>query len=147
MSQPAADAVVPHGIHHLRLTVTDIARSKAFYTTLLGREPVIDHSAAVDEPGVKEDQTRFYGGVVFSLGHQVIGLRPVADPADTFSSTRVGLDHLGFLVDTREELDRAAERLSADGVPHGEVTNIGSMIILSLQDPDDINLELCAPAG
>ena len=50
-------------------------------------------------------------------------------------------------MDSREELDRAAERLTADGVPHGEVTNIGSLIILSLQDPDDINLELCAPAG
>ncbi len=147
MSQQPTDAVVPSGIHHLRLTVTDIARSKAFYTTLFGREPVLDHSTEVDEPGVKDDQTRFYGGVVFSFGHQVIGLRPVADPADTFSSTRVGLDHLGLLVESRADLDRAAERLSADGVPHGEVTDIGSMFILSLQDPDDINLELCALAG
>ncbi|NHB12528.1 VOC family protein, partial [Burkholderia cepacia] len=59
----------------------------------------------------------------------------------------VGLDHLGLLVESRADLDRAAERLSADGVPHGAVTDIGSMTILSLQDPDDINLELCCPAG
>jgi glyoxylase I family protein len=143
MSQHPADAVSPSGIHHLRLTVTDIGRSKAFYTALLGREPVIDESAAVDEPGVREDQSRFFGGVVYSFGDQVLGLRPVAPADDTFSSTRVGLDHVGLLVESRTDLDKAAQRLDADGVPHGDVTDIGSMVILSLQDPDDINLELC----
>ena len=147
MSQHPAEAVSPTGIHHLRLTVTDIERSKAFYTTLLGMEPAIDESAAVDEPGVREDQTRFYGGVVFSFGDQVLGLRPVAEPGDRFSSTRVGLDHVSLAVASREDLDKAAERLSADGVPHGEVTDIGPMSILSLQDPDDINLELCFPTS
>lgn len=147
MSQQPVDAVVPSRINHLRLTVTDIARSKAFYGTLLGREPVIDHSAAVDEPGVREDQTRFYGGVVYSFGDQVLGLRPVAEPGDTFSSTRVGLDHVGLQVASRAELEAAAARLAADGVPHGEITDLGSMLILSLQDPDDINLELCCPQG
>ncbi|WP_204913266.1 VOC family protein [Microlunatus spumicola] len=147
MSQHPAEAVSPAGIHHLRLTVTDIARSKAFYTRLLGREPVIDQSDAVDEPGVREDQSRFYGGVVYSFGDQVLGLRPVAPAEDTFSSTRVGLDHVGLLVASRTDLDKAAERLSADGVPHGEVTDIGSMLILSVQDPDDINLELCFPTA
>jgi catechol 2,3-dioxygenase-like lactoylglutathione lyase family enzyme len=143
MSQHPADAVSPSGIHHLRLTVTDIERSKTFYSTLLGREPVIDESAAVDEPGVREDQSRFFGGVVYSFGDQVLGLRPVAPADDTFSSTRVGLDHVGLLVESRTDLDKAAQRLDADGVPHGDVTDIGSMVILSLQDPDDINLELC----
>jgi glyoxylase I family protein len=145
MSEPSHDAVIPSGVHHLRLTVTDIARSKAFYSRLFGREPVIDHSAAVDEPGVRQDQSRFYGGVVYSFGEQVLGLRPVAEAGDTFSSTRVGLDHLGLLVGSPADLDAAAERLSADGVPHGEVTDAGSILILSLQDPDDINLELCCP--
>ena len=147
MSQQPAVAVVPSRINHLRLTVTDIARSKAFYGTLLGREPVIDHSDAVDEPGVREDRTRFYGGVVYSFGDQVLGLRPVAEPGDTFSSTRVGLDHVGLEVASRAELEAAAARLDADGVPHGEITDLGSMLILSLQDPDDINLELCWPQG
>jgi glyoxylase I family protein len=147
MSQHPTDTVVPRGINHLRLTVTDIGRSKAFYSTLLGRAPVIDESASVDEPGVREDQSRVYGGVVYSFGDQVLGLRPVAEAGDTFSSTRVGLDHVGLLVDSRADLEAAAERLSADGVPHGEITDLGSMVILSLQDPDDINLELCCPEG
>jgi glyoxylase I family protein len=147
MSQQPAEPVVPSGIHHIRLTVTDIARSKAFYSTLLGRAPVIDHSDVAGEPGVREDRSRFYGGVVYSFGDRVLGLRPVADAGDTFSSVRVGLDHVGLLVGSRAELDAAAERLSADGVPHGEITDLGPMLILSLQDPDDINLELCCLPG
>ena len=145
MSQHPADAVSPIGLHHVRLTITDIARSKAFYTTLLGSEPVIDQSGHVDEPGVRQSQEQYYGGCVFAVGDQILGLRPVAEPGDTFSSTRVGLDHVGIQVASRSDLDKAAERLDADGVAHGEITDIGSMLILSVQDPDDINLELVYP--
>ena len=147
MSQHPADAVNPVGLHHVRLTVTDITRSKAFYTALLGSEPVLDESAHVDEPGVRESQEKFYGGCVFAVGDQILGLRPVAEPGDRFSSTRVGLDHVGLQVASRTDLDKAAERLDADGVEHGEITDIGSMWILSVQDPDDINLELAFPKG
>ena len=96
---------------------------------------------------MREDPSRFYGGSIFSFGHQLLGLRPVAEAGDTFSSTRVGLDHVSLLVESRSDLDKAAARLEADGVPHGEVTDIGPMTILSLQDPDGINLELCCPIG
>jgi glyoxylase I family protein len=34
----------PTALAHVRVTVTDIARSKAFYQQLLGVEPVIDFS-------------------------------------------------------------------------------------------------------
>ena len=147
MSQHPADVVSPTGLHHVRLTVTDIDRSKAFYTTLLGSEPVIDESAHVGEPGVKESQEQFYGGCVFAVGDQILGLRPVAEAGDTFSSTRVGLDHVGLQVGSRSDLDKAVQRLDAEGIVHGEITDIGSMVILSLQDPDDINLELAFPTS
>ena len=147
MSEHPADAVSPTGLHHVRLTVTDIVRSKAFYTTLLGSPPIIDESEHVDERGVKESPEKFYGGCVFAVGDQILGLRPVAEPGDTFSSTRVGLDHVGIQVDARSDLDKAVERLDADGVVHGEITDIGMMVILSVQDPDDINLELAFPTS
>ena len=45
------------------------------------------------------------------------------------------------------ELAAAAERLTARGIEHGEITELTDMgiAILSLQDPDDINVELTAP--
>jgi glyoxylase I family protein len=137
----------PQAIHHVRLTVTDIARSRAFYRSLLGTDPAVDLSDQVDEPGVREDPTRIYGGCVFPVGEQLLGLRPVAAADDTFRSTRVGLDHVSLAVGSAEELHAAAARLDAAGVEHGEVTELGDLglVILSLQDPDDINLELVAP--
>jgi len=137
----------PQAIHHVRLTVTDIARSKAFYRSLLGTDPALDFSDQVDEPGVREDPAKLYGGCAFPLGDQLLGLRPVAAAGDSFESTRVGLDHVALAVGSPADLRSAVSRLDAAGVEHGEVTELGDlgMAILSVQDPDDINLELSAP--
>ncbi|TGO05809.1 VOC family protein [Serinibacter arcticus] len=136
----------PVTIHHIRLTVTDIHRSKAFYQQLLGTETAFDFSDKVDEPGVREDQAQMYGGVGFPVGDQLLGLRPVASPGDTFSSTRVGLDHLSLQVASEDEIRTAVARLDEAGIEHGEITRLedAGMVILSLQDPDDINVELVA---
>jgi glyoxylase I family protein len=135
------------GIHHVRVTVTDIARSKDFYSTLFGTDPAIDATDKIDEDGATEDPKRFYGGCIFAVEGQLFGLRPVARTGDRFDSTRVGLDHVSFGVPTKADLTAAAERLDAAGVTNGGVMSLegSGMSILSFQDPDDINLELVAP--
>jgi catechol 2,3-dioxygenase-like lactoylglutathione lyase family enzyme len=135
------------GIHHVRLTVTDIARSKDFYSMVFGCEPRIDATEHHGEPGAAEDPQRFFGGCIFEVEGQLFGLRPVAAPGDRFDSTRVGLDHVAFGVATKADLVAAAERLDAAGIVNGGVTPLTGMgmSILSFQDPDDINLELLAP--
>jgi glyoxylase I family protein len=138
--------IVPRVFAHVRLTVTDIRRSKDFYRSLLGREPGTDFSDQVDDPGVRQDPDRVYGGCSFTFEGQTLGLRPVASPGDRFDPDRVGLDHLSLLVGSVAELHRAAERLDQAGVVHGRVTELPAfgLTILSVQDPDDINLELTA---
>jgi glyoxylase I family protein len=141
-------AIVPaDGIDHVRLTVTDIARSRAFYVAAFGAQPVADFSDQVELPGVREDPNQLFGGCVFAVGNQVLGLRPVASPDDVFDSTRVGLDHLGLRMSEEKELHAAAERLGAAGIEHGQVRQLRGfgIVILSFQDPDGINLELTAP--
>jgi glyoxylase I family protein len=136
----------PSAIHHVRLTVTDIARSRDFYVRLLGAAPAVDFSDQAGDAAVLADPQRMYGGCVFSVGGQLLGLRPVAEAGDRFRSTRVGLDHLSLAVGSPEDLQAAADRLDAAGVEHGEVTELTGfgIAILSVQDPDDINLELTA---
>jgi glyoxylase I family protein len=145
-SEPLAQ---PHAIHHVRLTVTDIARSKDFYVRLLGAGPAVDFSDQAGDPEVLADPGRIFGGCVFSVGEQLLGLRPVAEAGDRFRSTRVGLDHISLAVGSAEDLRAAAARLDAAGVEHGEVSELTGfgIAILSVQDPDDINLELTAPLG
>ncbi|RDH96914.1 catechol 2,3-dioxygenase-like lactoylglutathione lyase family enzyme [Curtobacterium sp. AG1037] len=147
MNDARTGIVDPQGFAHVRLTVTDIHRSKAFYEQLFGMPPGSDFSDQVDDPTVRDDPWRTYGGCSFTFHGQTLGLRPVADPGDRFDPDRVGLDHLSLRVRSVDDLQRAVERLDAAGIEHGEVTDLEpfGLVILSVQDPDDINLELAAP--
>jgi glyoxylase I family protein len=126
-------------VHHLRLTVSDVARSRAFYTEVLGFQHVMDLPS----------------GVFLSNGTIGLGIGPSPDPSraprdDRFDEARVGLDHLSFGVASREELERAQQLLDARGVTHGEITDLGDafgMYILAFRDPDNIQLELTALYG
>ncbi|AMM21354.1 glyoxalase [Frondihabitans sp. PAMC 28766] len=137
----------PQGFSHVRLTVTDIRRSKAFYTQLFGQGPGSDFSDQIDDPTVHDDPWRTYGGCSFTFQGQTMGLRPVAPAGDRFDPNRVGLDHLAFRASSVDDLHAAAARLDEAGVEHGDVTDLPpfGLVILSVQDPDDINLELAAP--
>lgn len=133
------------GFAHVRLTVTDIARSKAFYDQVFGWPTAIDESGSVDEPGVAQDPVKFYGGTVYQTPQGTLfGLRPVGSTA--FDADETGLDHVSFAVPSRAALDDALTALTEAGIPHGEITELtdAGMAILSFQDPDDINIELAA---
>ncbi|WP_067683657.1 VOC family protein [Nocardia miyunensis] len=134
------------GTHHIRLTVTDIDRSRAFYRDVLGFEVAAESPGSPDDPQVRADPFRLYGGCVFQANGMLLGLRPVASPHDRFDSGRVGLDHVSFSVESKDELYRAAARLDDAGVEHGEVIDMPqfSISILSFDDPDGIHLELTA---
>jgi glyoxylase I family protein len=140
---------IPTGpIHHLRLTVTDLERSRQFYTGLLGFDVAVE-SPPDDDPAAAETFKVLFGGIVMIRGSLLMGLRPMAPAGDRFDADRVGLDHLSFAVDSRAELERAAELLDEAGVPHGQITSLPSfgIDVLSFADPDGVQLELTAPAG
>ncbi len=136
------------GFAHVRLTVTDIARSKAFYDDVFGFPIAVDQSERVDEPGVTESPEAIYGGVVYQTpSGALLGLRPVAPAGQSFDSEHTGLDHVSFNVASAAELEAARAALDDRGVPHGEVKNLDGfgIAILSFSDPDGVHLELTAP--
>lgn len=135
------------GLHHVRITVTDLERSKAFYSELLGFEVAAHSEGDPSDPAVRSDPDQLYGGCVFTTNGMLFGLRPVAPGDDVFDSERVGLDHISFAVAARADLDSASEALDARGVPHGEVRELPAfgIAILSFDDPDGIHLELASP--
>ena len=132
-----ADFIPTGGVHHFRLTVTDVERTVAFYTGLLGFKKLMDLNP----------------GAFLSNGLAGLGIGPFPDPAsaikgDRFSENRVGLDHMSFAVSSRKVLEDAVRLLDARGVPHSEVRDLGEafgILILIFRDPDNIQLELSAP--
>ena len=134
-------SIAVDGFAHVRLTVTDISRSRAFY------DQVFALPVAFEVPPDADEETRrqlgfLYGGVIYRLGSGLLGLRPVAPGTDRFDEDRVGLDHLSFAVAGRGALLAAAARLDELGIPHGGVKDLGRALLLEFRDPDGIALEL-----
>ncbi|MFI6170683.1 VOC family protein [Nocardia sp. NPDC051052] len=132
-------SITAESIAHLRLTVCDIDRSRAFY------EKVFGWPVALEIPADADDETRqrlgfLYGGVIYRMRHGMIGLRPVG--TDRFDENRVGLDHLAFSLGSLAELEAAAAHLDECGVVRGDIKDIGISYILEFRDPDNIALEL-----
>ena len=129
-------------IAHVRLTVTDIERSRQFYESVFGWPILLEVPENADE--ATRNQLGFlFGGVIYDLGGTLLGLRPVAD--DRFHEDRCGLDHIAFRLSNKAELDSAAAHLDEIGVQHEPVKDIGPSYILEFRDPDNIALELTAP--
>jgi glyoxylase I family protein len=135
------------GTHHIRLTVTDIARSRRFYSDVIGFPIAAESPGRPDDPQVRSDPFQLYGGVVFQANDILLGLRPVAPTTDRFDSERVGLDHLSLSVASRDDLLSAATRLDEPGIEHGDIIEMDAfgIAILSFSDSDGIHLELTAP--
>lgn len=90
-------------IAHVRLTVTDIERSRRFYESVFGW-PVLLEVPDNADASTREQLSFLFGGVIYDLGGTLLGLRPVA--TDRFDEDRTGLDHIAFRLDSRDELMR-----------------------------------------
>lgn len=138
-------------IHHIRLTVTDVERSRAFYTEVLGFQVAADEPPPADHPSHDLVVDSLQDGVVLANAGTLIGLRPVdADhAADEFNPFRCGLDHLSFQVGGPADLDEAVRVFDERGIEHGEVVDLApfGISVLSFRDPDGLQLELSAPSG
>lgn len=140
---------IPAGdIHHLRLTVTDLDRSRQFYTELLGFDVAVE-SPPADDPSAAEAFKILFGGVVMTRGNLIMGLRPMAASGDRFDPNRVGLDHLSFSVASHGDLEHALRLFDERGIPHGQITTLPSfgIDVLPFEDPDGVQLELTAPTA
>lgn len=139
------------GVHHIRLSVNDVDRSRAFYTEVLGFEVAMDSLPPEDDPHYEALAYNLQDGIVLANAGIFIGLRPT-DPArrdakDSFDPFRVGLDHLSFSVESKADLEAAAGAMDERGVTHGEIYDLVpfGISLLPFRDPDGIQLELTAP--
>ena len=109
-----ADHIATQGVHHFRLTVSDVDRAVAFYSDVLGFKKLMDLNP----------------GAFLSNGKVGLGIGPHHDPGrairgDRFDENRIGLDHLSFGVASRADLEHAVRVLDKRGLPHSEVRDLG----------------------
>ena len=131
---------------HVRLTVTDITRSREFYDAVFGFDVAYEAPPVEADDATKEQLAFVFGGVIYRFAGGMLGLRPVAPEGDRHDEDRVGLDHLSFLVASKADLDQAVSVLDDLGVAHGGIKDLGRALILEFRDPDNIPLELYALA-
>jgi glyoxylase I family protein len=127
------------GVHHVFLTVNDLARSRAFYAQLM---PRIGYPAVWEYPGA-EGAVGFLGaGGSFWLK------RAAPEHADaTFRKDRVGLCEVAFRAESREHVDAVAREIAGFGgailhPPRNYPEYVPGYYAVFFTDPDGIKLEL-----
>ena len=121
------------GVHHVKLPVSDVARSRAWYQRVLGFESVIDFVETGELMGVA---LRRDGCPV------QLALRRDPDRA----SALAGFDALALLVPTRDQVRVWRDVLDEAGEPHGGLVtgHGGGTVLVGLHDPDGIEIRLYA---
>lgn len=121
------------GFHHVKVPVSDVARSRDWYAGVLGFSTDIEFV----EDGVLMGVGLAHEGMTAG-----IALRHDPERATAMS----GFDALALLVPTRDEVHAWKARLDDGGVPHdGIVTgHRGGAVLVGLHDPDGIEIRLYA---
>ncbi len=129
------------GYHHLSLTVTDLERSTRWYCDVLGFTVQED---TIEGNWFRRSRLRHGndadGSIILTLTEHDDG------SGDRFSALRTGLDHVSLRVRSRSDLDELVRRLDGHGVRHSELKSMGEggNALVTLRDPDNIQLELYA---
>ena len=133
-------------VHHVALTVIDLDASVRWYEEVFAVKHVLD---APHEGGTARILSDPEMTLMFALH------RHDAAQGEPFAETRTGLDHVGFMVPTRDDLQRWQEHLERHGVVRADQADkpltqspisdqpYGSVLVF--RDPDNIQLELFAP--
>jgi glyoxylase I family protein len=121
----------------LSFSVTDLERSTRWYGDVLGA--VVE--AEIQGDGFRRVRLRApWWGIAISLTSHDEEL------PGPFSERRSGLDHVAFEVD-REEIDQFLRRFEQAGVDHsGPKTLANGAVLITVRDPDNIQLELFVPS-
>ena len=138
MNQTTTDALT-RGVHHIGLTVPDLAATRAFFTDTLGYNQV--------------GEIFDYPAVFLSDGHVMITLWQAADPVNATPFDRqnnIGLHHFALIVEDGAALDAMHERVrNSDGTRiefAPEPLGGGPTRHMMCYIPGGIRLEFIAPA-
>jgi len=116
------------GIHHIKLPVSDLARSREWYERVLGLKVELEFPD--------------HDGVVRGVGGH-IGDVPVALRAqETAAAGLAGFDPVCFAIADRQAAEEWIAHLDALGVGHPPIVEATTGWMVRVQDPDGIEIRL-----
>ena len=119
------------GIHHVKMPVTDLDRSRDWYGRVLGFKVTYEFQ---DADGV----VRGVAGEVPGLGGSMLCLRVNSQAAQGCQ----GFDPVSFAVPDRADIEAWAAHLDTLGIPHSPVIEASIGWLLVFNDPDGLDLHL-----
>jgi glyoxylase I family protein len=121
------------GYHHLSLSVTDLGKSTEWYQQVLG----LDVAAEIEGTGFRRTRLRARSsGVTLTLtSHDQHSDEP-------FNERRAGMDHVAFDVGAVRDVEALKARYAELGVQHSEINQRGDSAVITLRDPDNIQIEV-----
>lgn len=123
--------IKPERLGHVVIKVADLARSRAFYTEVLGMQVMNDSSEA---------------GLVFlsnnGRDHHELALLEAGPGATQPEGTALGLVHIAFRLQSHAQLEAAYRELKSRSVPVSFTVNHGITDSVYFFDPDGHELEL-----
>jgi catechol 2,3-dioxygenase-like lactoylglutathione lyase family enzyme len=121
------------GFHHVKLPVADLARSRDWYTSVLGLRVEIEFI---------EDGVLMGLGLQDASGRLRLALR--LDPLR--ARALAGFDPIALEVPKRDDVEGWRARLDDLAQPHGGVVrgHQGGSVLVGLHDPDGIEIRLYA---
>ncbi len=115
------------GLHHVKVPVTDLSRSRAWYERVFGLEPEIEFPH--DDGTVRGVAYRAKNGFALALRENPTVARAIA-----------GYDPFAILVQGRADIEAWATRLDDLGVAHSPVIEATIGWLMSFKDPDGLEL-------
>ena len=117
---------------HIDLSVSDAEASATWYCEVLGLKRL--------------QRVDLDNRIMIVLSHEATGLiiglnQHTVVPVARFDDRNVGLDHIGFSVTERTDLDAWEKQFTSLNVVHSRVEETANGTALVFRDPDNIQLE------
>lgn len=119
------------GVHHVKIPVTDLARSIDWYAEVFGFQVTVEFPDADGSLGG-------VAGTAPGLGDTLLALRVNPEAAAGCK----GFDPIGFAVNDRADVEAWAAHLDRLGVPHSPVIDASIGWLLVFADPDGLEHHL-----
>ncbi|MBM7783451.1 VOC family protein [Tenggerimyces flavus] len=126
------DAAVFAGLHHIKIPVSDLVRSRAWYEQVLG------YHVQFEFPDAEDGVVRGVAGEVPGLGEVGLALRENPEAARGLA----GYDAFAFAIKDKAAAEAWVAKLDRLGVEHSPVIEASIGWIVRCFDPDGIEIRM-----